>query len=112
MVKQSERLDALFRALASGPRRAIVAGLAAGEQPVGRLAAPLDMSPPAVSKHLRVLEAAGVVTRRIEGRSHHIALQPEALDPALRWLRDHAARWSAALDALGALVETEREGDQ
>lgn len=82
MVNSSASLDATFSALSDPSRRAILASLSESERTVGELARPLPMSLPAVSKHLRVLEGAGLVTRRREGRTHHVRLVPSALAPA------------------------------
>ena len=102
-------IDAVFQALASRPRRAIVASLSGGERTAGELAEPLSMSLPAVSKHLRVLEDSGLIQRRVDGRVHRITLKTQALDAAAGWLRSHGARWSDALDALEARLDADRE---
>lgn len=86
-------LDQTFAALADPTRRAIVRRLARGEATVGELAGPFDMSLPAVSKHLKVLEGAGLVARRREGRLHHLRLVPRPLEAASRWIEDQH-RWS------------------
>jgi DNA-binding transcriptional ArsR family regulator len=95
-----EYLDATFAALSHATRRDILARLALGESTVGDLAAPYAMSLNAVSKHLMVLEEAGLVTRRIEGRVHHIRLNPEPLGTASEWLQLYRAFWEERLDAL------------
>jgi DNA-binding transcriptional ArsR family regulator len=109
MVNQGSELDRLFRALANETRRELVAGLSGGDRTVGELAGPLEMTPPAVSKHLRILEDAGVVRRTVAGRTHHISLEARSLEPAMAWLRNHGARWSSALDRLAARLDEERE---
>jgi DNA-binding transcriptional ArsR family regulator len=93
-------LDAAFAALADPTRRAIVARLASSERNVGELARPLPMSLPAVSKHLRVLEQAGLVARRKVGRTHVLRLVPAAFDPAQEWITRHRAFWTSRLEAL------------
>lgn len=93
-------LDATFAALADPTRRDILARLAAGDSTVGEIAAPYDMSLNAASKHLMVLEKAGLVTRRIEGRVHHISLNAEPLRTAAEWLDFYRAFWEERLDAL------------
>lgn len=93
-------LDAAFAALADPTRRAIVARLATSERSVGELARPLPMSLPAVSRHLRILEGAGLVARRKEGRTHLLRLVPAALEPAQKWIARHRAFWNARLEAL------------
>jgi DNA-binding transcriptional ArsR family regulator len=95
-----EYLDATFAALADPTRRDILARLALGDATVGDIAAPYDMSLNATSKHLRVLENAGLVTRRVEGRVHRISLNPEPLRTASEWLEIYRAFWENRLDAL------------
>jgi DNA-binding transcriptional ArsR family regulator len=97
---QSEALDLAFSALADPSRRAIVARLADSELTVGEIARPLPMSLPAVSKHLGILERAGLVTRRREGRVHHLRLVPGGLSPAEDWIARHRAFWESRFDAL------------
>jgi DNA-binding transcriptional ArsR family regulator len=96
----SQALDAAFSALSDPTRRAIVARLAESERTVGELAWPLPMSLPAVSKHLRVLEGAGLVARRREGRTVRMRLVPAALAPAQDWIARHRAFWQARFEAL------------
>jgi DNA-binding transcriptional ArsR family regulator len=93
-------LHATFGALSHATRRDILGRLALGESTVGALAAPYDVSLNSVSKHLVVLENAGLVTRRIEGRVHHIGLDPEPLRGASEWLHLYRAFWEERLDAL------------
>ena len=89
-----------FAALADPSRRAIVARLASRELTVGEIARPLPMSSPAVSKHLRILERAGLVARRREGRTHHLRLVPGGLSPAEDWIARHREFWESRFDAL------------
>src|ERR1700749_4084928 len=100
MVNYETRLDRIFAALSDGTRRAIVARLAAGESSVTELAAPFDMSLPAVSKHLKVLEGAGLVTRSIDGRVHRCPLRSEPPGDAVQWLETHRRFWEQQFDAL------------
>jgi len=109
MVNSSAYLDAAFSALADPSRRAILASLSGSERTVGELARPLPMSLPAVSKHLRVLEGAGLVTRRREGRIHHVRLVGEALAPAEEWIARHRAFWEARFDALAEYLRDSRD---
>ena len=95
-----EYLDMTFAALADPTRRDMLARLAVGDSTVGDLAAPYAMSLNAASKHLMVLEKAGLVTRRIEGRVHHISLDAEPLRSAAEWLDIYRAFWEQRLDAL------------
>src|SRR5580658_3648722 len=100
-------LDSAFAALADGTRRAIVERLAVGEACVTDLAEPFRMSLPAVSKHVRVLEDAGLVRRRREGRTHFLSLAGEPMGAAAQWLERHRRFWEGSLDRLAALLERE-----
>ena len=99
-------LDRTFAALADPTRRAIVARLALGEANIGDLAAPFPMSFQAVSKHLKVLEGAGLIRRRRQGRTHWLSLDPAPLDSADGWIAEQRRFWEASLDRLAALLET------
>lgn len=99
------RLDAVFAALADPTRRAILERLAGSGATVTQLAEPFDMSLPAVSKHLRVLERAGLLKRRVAGRTHRIGLATEPLNEATRWLEEHRRFWEPRLDRLAAYLE-------
>jgi len=101
-------LDAGFAALADPTRRAILARLASGEATVMELARPFAMSQPAISRHIKVLEEAGLVMRRAEGTKRHCRIAPEAIDELDRWLiglRDTLSRNYARLDALLATMD-------
>ncbi len=104
MVEQD--LNHIFHALSNPTRRAILARLASGETTVGDLSKPLPLSFAGVSKHLGVLERAGLVTREARGRERVCRLNPAALRDAQEWLKFHTRFWTERLDALGALVET------
>ena len=108
----AEPLDAVFAALADPTRRAIVERLTEGEATVGELADPFDMSLPAVSKHLRVLEEAGVIERRRDGRMRRCRLVEDPLGDAISWIVRYGTFWEERLDALGDLLERmpERRG--
>jgi DNA-binding transcriptional ArsR family regulator len=95
-----ESHDATFAALSHATRRDIIARLALGESTVSDIADAYDMSLNAVSKHVMVLENAGLVTRRIEWRAHYISLDPEPLRSIAEWLDLYRAFWEARLDAL------------
>jgi DNA-binding transcriptional ArsR family regulator len=97
---KTELLDRTFGALADPTRRAIVARLADGEATVSELAAPFDMSLPAVSKHLKVLERAGLVTRGRRAQWRPCRLEPEALKEASDWLEEYRRLWEERLDRL------------
>jgi DNA-binding transcriptional ArsR family regulator len=94
------RLDGVFSALSDVTRRRLVHLLAEREQTVSELAAPFDMSLAAVSKHLSVLERAGLVKRRIDGRTHYCSLRPEALAGALDWIAIYRQFWQRRLDVI------------
>lgn len=96
----AEPLDAVFHALADPTRRRMLADLAAGERSIGELAAPSAMTFAGASKHVKVLERAGLVHRRVEGRMHKCRLAPEPLAAAQAWLRRYERFWSERLDAL------------
>ncbi|MEZ6022604.1 MAG: metalloregulator ArsR/SmtB family transcription factor [Hyphomonadaceae bacterium] len=93
-------LDHTMLALADPTRRAILARLGSGEARVTELAAPFDMSLNAVSKHIRMLERADLVTRRRAGREHFLSLNPKPLDEAAAWIEQQRALWNSRLDAL------------
>jgi DNA-binding transcriptional ArsR family regulator len=103
------RLDATFRALADPTRRGMLADLALGEKSIGELAAPFSMTLAGASKHVKVLEEAGLVARRKKGRSHFVSIQASPLEEAERWLRQWESFWNARLDRLQALVESDHE---
>jgi DNA-binding transcriptional ArsR family regulator len=102
-------LDRVFHALADTTRRAMLRRLAGGAAPVGELAKPFSMSLAAASKHLRVLEAAGLVARRVAGRQHVLSLMPGPLAAAEDWLRFYERHWTERFDALDAALKRERE---
>ncbi|MGK0184664.1 MAG: DNA-binding transcriptional ArsR family regulator [Verrucomicrobiales bacterium] len=107
MVNYSDSgLDDVFRALADPTRRRIVSALGSGERTVGELAEPLAMSLPAVSKHLGVLERAGLLHRRKTGRQHHLRFDPEALAPATEWIESHRKFWTGSFDKLAAYLQS------
>ena len=109
---QSDHLSATFAALADPTRRAILARLAEGEASVGELAAPFDMSLPAVSKHLRVLERARLIRRRKDAQWRRCALRPDGLRAAADWLDQYERFWTESLDRLAQyLNEPEQEED-
>ena len=98
----STRLDRVFAALSDPTRRAIVARLARGEANVGELAAPFDMTLPAITKHLKVLERAGLLSREIDGRVHRCKLIAQPIEEAVAWIERHQKFWNQQLDALSA----------
>ena len=102
-------IDDTLIALADPTRRAILQRLSRGEARVTELAAPFAMSLNAVSKHIRMLERAQLVRRRVEGREHLLSFNPKPLDAAATWIQAQRDAWTARLDALDALL---REEDQ
>jgi DNA-binding transcriptional ArsR family regulator len=100
-----EQLDAVFRALADPTRRRLVHRLAQGEATVSELAGPFEMSLPAISKHLAVLERAGLLRRRVDGRTHYCSLKPEALSGALDWITIYRRFWSDRLVSLAKFLD-------
>ena len=103
MVEQ--RLDAAFHALADPTRRGMLASLALGEKSVGELAAPFRMTFAGASKHVKVLETAGLVARRRVGRTQMCRIEPAPLAEALQGLRQWERFWADSLDRLQTLVE-------
>jgi DNA-binding transcriptional ArsR family regulator len=97
-------MDAVFHALAHGTRRDMLGRLAGGELTVGELAAPLTMSLAAASKHVQVLERAGLVRRTVDGRRHVCRLDPAPLASATAWLRFYEGHWNESLDNLEAIL--------
>ena len=94
------RLDRTYLALAHPARRAIVERLAHGPATVGEATRSLTISKPAVSKHLKLLEEAGIVRRAVVGRTHRLRLRPQALGPAADWLELHKRVWEAKFDVI------------
>jgi DNA-binding transcriptional ArsR family regulator len=112
MVKRApESLDAVFSALADPTRREILARLADdGDATVTELAEPFDMSLAAVSKHLGVLEEAGLLTRQKSGRVRNCRLVSEPLQPALRWIVEYGAFWEEQFDSLERYLSQSPKG--
>jgi DNA-binding transcriptional ArsR family regulator len=109
-------LDEVFAALADPSRRAILGRLAAGPATVGTVAEPLAMAKPSVSKHVKVLERAGLVHREVRGREHWLRLAPEGFASATAWFEHYLSFWAGSADRLAELVadlhkhEGERDG--
>lgn len=105
MRRGASRLDATFAALADPTRRAILARLATGEASVQELAAPFDMSQPAISKHLKVLERAGLVSRGREAQRRPRRIEAKPLAEANEWLQRYREIWEANYQRLDAVLE-------
>src|ERR687888_988757 len=105
MVTNRRALDAVSSALGDGTRRAILSRLAAGDRPVGELAEPFAVTRPAISKHLRVLERAGLVRRTREGRLSRCRLDPKPLAAAAGWLEHYRRFWEQRLGRLDAYLQ-------
>lgn len=105
MVNHNAQLDEVFYALSDPTRRMIMSRLAEGESTVKELASPFDMSLPAVSKHLKVLEKAGLLVRQVDGRMHRMRLQPDGLKTASEWVDHYRRFWDSQLDRLSAFLQ-------
>ncbi len=106
-----DRLDTTFSALADPTRRAILARLAAGEASVNELAAPFELSLPAISKHLKVLERAGLITRGRDAQRRPCRLEPLPLEAVSDWVEQYRRFWEESLDRLDEyLRELQRAG--
>ena len=108
---QTDPLSAQFAALADPTRRAILARLTQGEAGVNELAAPFDMSLPAVSKHLKVLEKAGLIGRGRDAQWRPARLEPMALKGVAEWLEHYRRYWDASFDRLDAYLKKIQKGD-
>ena len=106
------RLDSLFHALGDPTRRGMLATLALGDKSIGELAEPLAMSFAGASKHVKVLEEAGLIARRKAGRTHVISLTAAPLAEAAGWLNQWEKYWSVRLDRLQVLVEAEAKANK
>lgn len=107
----SRNLDAVFAALADPTRRAILSRLATGEASVMEIAAPFAMSQPAVSKHLKVLEQAGLVERNIDKQRRPARLKAEPMAAAVSWLEEFRQFWSSSFDQLDGLLEELKQAE-
>jgi len=100
MVKYTPGVDVVFSALADPTRLRIVERLARGELTVGEIASGFSMSQPAISKHVKILEVSGLLSRRVAGRVHHCRLVPNRMREATTWLSTQERFWNEALDNL------------
>jgi len=108
-----ERLDQVFKALADSSRRSIVAQLATrGALSVSEASEDLELSPAGVSKHLKVLEDAGVITRRLDGRRHLLSLESDRLLLAQDWIDRYRTTWTSSLERLARLAAELEQGEE
>ena len=105
MVSTEHHLNATFLALADPTRRAILARLASGDATVMQLAEPFDMSQPAISKHLKILERARLISRGRDAQRRPCRLDAKPLEEATQWLENYRASWEASFQRLDALLE-------
>lgn len=105
--KNPGQLDSIFHALADSTRRSLLRRLTESEHSISELAEPFDMSLAAASKHIKVLENAGLVERRIKGRHHFCRLSPEKLSAAWEWLRFYERFWNSRLGVLEKMLDEE-----
>jgi DNA-binding transcriptional ArsR family regulator len=98
-----------FKALAHPLRRDIVERLSGGVATVGEVTRGLGVSKPTVSRHLKLLEEAGLVSRVIDGRTHRLALQPDALAETSAWIEDQRERWERLFDVVGEYLQERKE---
>jgi DNA-binding transcriptional ArsR family regulator len=105
VINSPQQLDATFAALADPTRRAILARLASGEASVMELAEPFAMTQPAISKHLRVLERAGLISRGREAQRRPCRLEAKALGEANQWLEDYRQFWEESFQRLDTLLD-------
>jgi DNA-binding transcriptional ArsR family regulator len=105
VLDRAPRLDLVFHALAHPARRAIIRQLSFGERTLSELAAPLKMTFPAATKHVRVLEHAKLVRRRVDGRQHFCRLEAAPLKEATLWTESFRQHWETRFEALDSLLD-------
>lgn len=111
-IKNPPNLDAVFSALADPTRRAILSRLAGGEASVNEIAAPFPISQPAVSRHLKVLERAGLIERGVDEQRRPAKLNAANLAAAVEWLNDFKAYWGASFDQLDDVLLTMKQATE
>lgn len=111
-VAEAQDLDAVFAALADPTRRAILSRLAAGAASVNELAAPFEMSQPAVSKHLKVLERAGLIERAVDKQRRPARLKAEPMAAAVSWLEEFRQFWTTSFDQLDGLLAELKQSEK
>lgn len=112
MVKCKYDLDKIFKALADPTRRTLIKNLSRSERVMTELAAPFDMSLAAISKHVKVLETAGLVERRWDGNFSYISLNAQAMAAADEWLENYRKFWEARLDSLEKYLKEEQKKEK
>jgi len=110
-ASQAQDLDAVFAALADPTRRAILSRLATGEASVNEIAAPFEISQPAVSRHLKVLEQAGLIERDVDKQRRPARLKAESMAAAVHWLEEFKQFWSSSFDQLDGLLEELKQAE-
>ncbi|TFV54891.1 ArsR family transcriptional regulator [Mycobacterium sp. PS03-16] len=105
---EDQVLDRAYAALSDPTRRRLIEALREGDARISDLAAPLPMSFAGVSRHVGVLESAGLVTREVRGREHWLSLRPEGLTAAQQWMAEQTQFWSASADALATRLRRKR----
>ena len=110
-ASQSRHLDETFAALADPTRRAILARLAEGPASVGELSTPFEISAPAISRHLKVLERAGLISREKRAQWRHCRLEPAALKAASDWIAIYRRVWEERFDALARYLEQQEDSE-
>lgn len=104
---EDQALDEMFHALSDPTRRAMLKSLSQSQRTVGELAAPFAITLAAASKHIKVLERAGLVSRNVQGRTHMCSLDARPMHAGMEWIRHYEKFWTGRLDALEALLEAE-----
>ena len=112
MTPAAQQLDQVFFALSDGTRRAILARLAEGATTIGDLSRPFPISAPAISKHMKILERAGLIERQVDGRQHYCSLSTNGLKSAEDWLNFHRCFWESRLDALEDLIQRHKDNQR
>lgn len=111
-IKTEADLDAVFHALADGTRRAILSRLADGEASVNEIAAPFEISQPAISRHLKVLERAGLIERDVDRQRRPARLKAERMVAAVNWLVDFRPMWGTSFDQLDDLLMQMKQANE
>jgi len=107
-MQATQQLDQVFFALSDQTRRSILARLAESSATVGELAAPFKISAPAISRHMKILQRAGLIERHISGRKHQCSLATDGLKTAEDWLHFHREFWESRFDALDQFFQNDQ----